>query len=87
MGHFDYPEVSFPQAVNFDRNRWSLCSGIGGQVGPEWVVTLDRNKWSCSSRVMPCPVFLFRLFPFLGYGHHKALAPATNIIANMHDDF
>ena len=28
------------------RNRWTVCSGMGGHNGAEWLDSYQRNDWS-----------------------------------------
>ena len=28
------------------RNRWTVCSGMGGHNGAEWLDSFQRNEWS-----------------------------------------
>src|SRR5690606_9930321 len=37
--------------VSFDRNGWSACSGMGGQIGPKRLVRFEQNGWSDSSEL------------------------------------
>jgi hypothetical protein len=40
-----------PRLVSFDRNGWSACSEMGGQIQPKWVVSFERNDWSDSAEI------------------------------------
>src|SRR5690606_31214263 len=39
------------RVVSFDRNGWSACSEMAGQIGPKRLVRFERNGWSDSTEI------------------------------------
>lgn len=57
---------------------------------PEIIFHFDKlylTQFEVNVRSIPFPILLFRLPPFFGKSQYKSTAPATNIIADVYNDF